>query len=428
MKNLKELFLKEVLQNIKSREAREFVEKELNYHLQRSRSEWISKGLSEEAAEEQAVQHMGNPSELGQQLNKLHRPKVDWMLLGLLIVALGMGFLPLLSVQHEYGFSIVANQAFYILVGVATALSMMYLDYRNLEKWSWHFLSIGILFQLALFSIPNITINGMPYIHVLGFSFSAITALPFLFLFWASLFAKRKAKLWLMILIYFTTTFLFIRLYALPVAMIYSILVLFLFWGSSFKRKTIYLTTLIVACTGLILISFIWSRTWAYQINRLLGFLNPEGDPNGLGYMYIKIKEMISGGGWFGNEKIAQFVPEMSTDFAFANITYFYGWLVAGFLVLMLTLIAVRMVFITGHIKDPFGKQLVTGTIALFTIQFLYNIGMSLGLLPIVTISLPFISYGLTPTVLNSFLIGIVLSVYRRKDLLLVEGNRKIIK
>jgi cell division protein FtsW (lipid II flippase) len=142
--------------------------------------------------------------------------------------------------------------------------------------------------------------------------------------------------------------------------------------------------------------------------------------------MYIKIKQLITGGGWFGNEKATQFVPEISTDFAFANVTYFHGWLVASGLVLMLVLLSCRMLFITKKIKDPFGKQLVTGVIALYSIQVFYNLGMSLGLLPFISISLPFISYGLTPAVLNSFIIGVVLSVYRRKDLIPKLENRRI--
>ena len=428
MKNLKELFLKEVLQNIKSREAREFVEKELNYHLQRSRSEWISKGLSEEAAEEQAVHHMGNPSELGQQLNKLHRQKVDWMLLVLLLAALWMGLLPLLSIQGDYDFkfNIVGKQAIYILIGMATALIVMFLDYRKLKKWGWYFLVAGILFLFALLLIPNVVINGAPYIIVFGFTLSPITALPFLFLFWASFLSKRKPKLWLIALIYFITTYLLISLLAFPVAMIYSIFLFVLFWGSTIKRKTIYITTLGIGIIGVIFSILLWAISRPYQKDRLLSFLNPEADPNGSGYMYLKMKELMTGGGWFGGEKSALFIPEMSTDFAFASVTYSYGWIIATLLALVLTLIALRMLFITDKMIDPFGKQLVTGTIALFSIQFLYHIGMSLGFLPIISMSLPFISYGLTPTILNSFLIGIVLSVYLRKDLISEADSRRV--
>jgi cell division protein FtsW (lipid II flippase) len=77
------------------------------------------------------------------------------------------------------------------------------------------------------------------------------------------------------------------------------------------------------------------------------------------------------------------------------------------------------LIILSTKIKDRFGKQLILGVCSLLSIQFIYNVGMILGLLPIISMSLPFISYGLTPTVMNSLLIGIVLSVYRRKNLVL---------
>lgn len=252
---------------------------------------------------------------------------------------------------------------------------MMYFDYLKLKKWKWLFLAIGLSMLLALLFIPNLMVNDTPYIRILGLNISSLTALPFFFLFWASYLSKQKPKPWVIIPIYLTTAFLFVSLTALPVAMIYSFLMLVLFWSSTFSRKTIYITTCIVAGMSVIFSTLLWVVSNPYQKDRILGFLNPEADPDGFGYMYIKINDLMRSGGWFGNEKAPQFVPEMSTDFAFANVTYYYGWLVASALVLVLVLLACRMLFMTKKIKDPFGKQLVTGAIALFSIQFIYNLG-----------------------------------------------------
>ena len=72
---------------------------------------------------------------------------------------------------------------------------------------------------------------------------------------------------------------------------------------------------------------------------------------------------------------------------------------------------------ISYKINDRYGKLLLVGGVTLFVFHFIYNVGMILGLLPRVSISLPFISYGLVPTLFHAFIIGIVLSVYRRKDM-----------
>ena len=65
---------------------------ELDFHLKQTKDMWIGKGLSEEVAEDKAVEQMGSPIKLGQELNKLHKPKVDWFLIGLLVAAMGLGF------------------------------------------------------------------------------------------------------------------------------------------------------------------------------------------------------------------------------------------------------------------------------------------------------------------------------------------------
>ena len=77
---------------------------------------------------------------------------------------------------------------------------------------------------------------------------------------------------------------------------------------------------------------------------------------------------------------------------------------------------------VTHQIKDPYGKLLLAGAVALYAVQLATNIGMSLGLFPVIAMSLPFISYGLMPTLLNAILIGVVLSVYRRKDITANHG------
>lgn len=415
-KTLKEHFLSEVLQQIRSKEAKEFVQKELSFHMQKSKEELLARGLSEEEAEEKSIMQMGNPAELGEQFNKLHRPKIDWLLLGLFALAFGLGFLPLFGIQEVNLNNLLAKQAIYIVIGTTLALVMMFVDYRKLEKWSWLFLGLGIMILLVLRYFTNYMINGVPYLPVLGFKIDSITALPFLFLFWAAYFSKKNPNVWLMIFIYLLTAFLILSLPALSVMMMYSVLLFVQFWCSTFNRRAVYLTTGVGASLVIAYSLLFWFGSEPYQKSRLLGFLHPETDPNGAGWLYIRIKEMMTGAGWFGNSATPNNLPGMSTDLAFVNVTYFYGWLVGGILVLILSLIAIRMIFISSKISNRFGRQLVIGAIALFSIQFIYNIGMTLGVLPIISLSLPFISYGLTPAILNSLIIGTALSVYRRKQ------------
>ena len=74
---------------------------ELDYHIKEAKNKWMEKGVDEADAEEKAVGQMGSPVKLGQELNKLHRPKVDWLMVILLVTAMGLGFLPILFLDAD---------------------------------------------------------------------------------------------------------------------------------------------------------------------------------------------------------------------------------------------------------------------------------------------------------------------------------------
>ncbi|MBS4192413.1 hypothetical protein KHA94_19850 [Bacillus sp. FJAT-49705] len=84
-------YITEVLKQIKSKEAKKYVEAELRHHIQETKRTFIKSGLTEEEADEKATVQMGNPTKLGMELNQLHRPRIDWMMLTLLVVTFGMG-------------------------------------------------------------------------------------------------------------------------------------------------------------------------------------------------------------------------------------------------------------------------------------------------------------------------------------------------
>ncbi|WP_337134307.1 FtsW/RodA/SpoVE family cell cycle protein [Priestia megaterium] len=100
----------------------------------------------------------------------------------------------------------------------------------------------------------------------------------------------------------------------------------------------------------------------------------------------------------------------------------------ATILFLVLSLVVVRITFIAKKIGDSYTKLLLVGVMIIYTIQLVGHVGMIVGFFPMTNMSLPFISYGLMPVLLNAFLIGIVLSIYRRKDLFAtntLQGNQQ---
>ncbi|MGN5652244.1 FtsW/RodA/SpoVE family cell cycle protein [Bacillus sp. Brlt_9] len=408
-----EQFLKEVTNHIKSKEAKDLVATELDFHLKQAKNMWIEKGLSEEIAEDKAVEQMGSPIKLGQELNKLHKPKVDWFLIGLLVAAMGLGFLPIVALGHTN--DLLMNKVVFVILGVVTALGMMLIDYRKLERMGWVFYTIGVLILLMIRSFSNASMNGEPLINIGPIAMECLMAVPFFLLAWASFFNNSRLKVRHLLMLYLFSLYLFLTVSTLSPIFIYITMVFMMLWWSKLGKKTAWIITVVPICLCIISVSFSWSS--GYHLDRILGYLNPEKDAGGAGFIYIRLKEVISSTGWLGASENIKPIPAAHTDFVFASLTYYYGYVLALILVLILSLFVVRIMVISYKVNDRYGKLLLIGGMTLFVVQFLYNVGMVLGLLPITAISLPFISYGLTPTLFHALLMGIVLSVYRRKDI-----------
>ncbi|WP_144609711.1 FtsW/RodA/SpoVE family cell cycle protein [Bacillus cereus] len=408
-----ERFVSEVTNHIKSKEAKSFVATELDFHLKQAKNTWIEKGLSEEVAENKAVEQMGSPIKLGQELNKLHKPKVDWFLLILLVAAMGLGFLPVFV--FEYTNEVMINKVIFIILGVVTAIGMMLLDYRKLERMGWLFYIIGVVVLLILYCFSNASMIGEPLIQIGPIAIDCLMAVPFFFLAWASFFNNSRLKIIHLVVLYLFSLYLFLIVSTLSSIFIYITMVFVMLWWSKLGKKTSLIITVVPICLFIIKVSVSWSS--GYHLDRLLGYLNPESDAGGAGFMYIRLKEVMSSAGWFGTYGDMKFIPAPDTDFVFASLTYYYGYWLALILVFVLSLFVARLIVISYKINDRYGKLLLVGGLTLFVFQFIYNVGMILGLLALAAISLPFISYGLTPTVFHALIMGIVLSVYRRKGI-----------
>jgi cell division protein FtsW (lipid II flippase) len=423
--NKKQIFINEVTDQIKSKEAKAYVARELSYHLKEAKTTWMEKGFSEGEAEEKAVEQMGSPTKLGIQMNKLHRPKVDWWLITLLVAALGLSFLPMVSLGYMEDRHFIIYKILIVLLGVTATVGVMLVDYRKWKNRGWLFYTIGILLLVILMFFSNVMINGVPLLKIGPVTIESLMALPFFYLAWASFFNSEKLRFWQFLLLFLSPILLFLAVASIPTLYLYFVMVFVMLWWSKYSKKVKWLITTGTFSFILVIGIVAWQIVKPYQIVRLLAFFEPEKYADGAGFMTLKSQELMAKAGWFGwfdgfgQPRIGEFIPEAHTNFVFVSFTYSYGWLFGILLVTILLLFAARMIAIHPKIKDSYGKLLLIGGVALYGIQLLSNIGMVLGFFPLTTMSLPFISYGLMPTVLNALLIGAVLSVYRRKDLVL---------
>ena len=167
-----------------------------------------------------------------------------------------------------------------------------------------------------------------------------------------------------------------------------------------------------------------WGFMHDYQRKRVLTFLNPQTDPLGAGYHIIQSQIAIGSGGVFGkgwmngSQAQLEFLPERSTDFIFAVIGEEFGLL--GLLVLLLLYVFVvgRAIFLATQTQDTFAR-LLAGSLALtFFVYVFINAGMVTGLLPVVGVPLPLVSYGGTSVVTLLAGFGILMALYSRRKLI----------
>ena len=170
-------------------------------------------------------------------------------------------------------------------------------------------------------------------------------------------------------------------------------------------------------------IGIIWSTNIIedYKKNRLISFINPNADPLGASYQLLQSKIAIGSGGLFGKGFMngsrtgGGFVPFASTDFIFAVICEEWGFIGALFLFILYAILIYKFIKIARNAKDIFGTLLCVGVISMFLFSIIQNVGMTIGLMAISGITLPFVSYGGSSLLSNFIALGLVLNVGMRK-------------
>lgn len=165
---------------------------------------------------------------------------------------------------------------------------------------------------------------------------------------------------------------------------------------------------------------FIWNKLADYQKLRILTFLDPGRDPRGAGYQIIQSKIAIGSGGIFGkgflngSQTRLDFLPEPHTDFIFSVLGEEFGLVGALLVLLLFSFIFYRAVRIAVRCRSKFSSLVVIGALSIIVFQFLENIGMTLGIMPVTGLPLPFLSYGGTSLVLFWSLIALMVSADAR--------------
>ncbi|MBK8945734.1 MAG: rod shape-determining protein RodA [Ignavibacteriae bacterium] len=158
-----------------------------------------------------------------------------------------------------------------------------------------------------------------------------------------------------------------------------------------------------------------------HQQKRIESFINPSADPLGAGYNIMQTKVAIGSGGIMGkgflhgNQTQLRFIPEQWTDFIFCVIGEEFGFVGSIITISLFIILFIKLVSIATHTKNIFGSTVVIGILALMFTHFAINIGMNIGVAPVIGLPLPFLSYGGSSLIVNMTLIGIALNFYKNR-------------
>ena len=164
-----------------------------------------------------------------------------------------------------------------------------------------------------------------------------------------------------------------------------------------------------------------WFLLRDYQKKRILTFIDPERDPLGAGYHIIQSKIAVGSGGLFGKgfmdgtQSQLSFLPERHTDFAFSVFAEEWGFTGSLVLLLLYLLLVTWGIYVARRASDNFGVYLALGVTAMLFWHIVVNLGMVIGLLPVVGVPLPLFSYGGTSMVTTMVGVGILLNVGMRR-------------
>ncbi len=350
---------------------------------------------------------------------------VDWLLLGAAAVLIGLGLLSIWSLAPAGGSSGFAwRQLSWIGVGTVALLAIASLDYRQLVRAAPLLYLIGLGGLLTVFVLGRTVSGARRWVHLgpLTFQPSELFKLVFvLTLAWAltSRWARPVSPstlAWTAILVGVPFV-LVVRQPDLGTALVLLPVLAAILVGVGLRLRVLGA----LAAAAAAVMPLAWFALKEYQRERLLVYLDPFRDPLGTAYNVIQAKIAIGSGQLVGKgisgatQSRLSFLPERHTDFIFAVFAEMWGFVGCLVLIVAYGLLVLRGFEIAAAAREPRGRLVALGVTSLFATQALINLGMVTGLLPVVGIPLPFMSYGGSSMLVSLMGLGLLLSVRMRQ-------------
>jgi len=349
---------------------------------------------------------------------------VDWTLLAAAGAIVTLSILSLWSLAWGGGSGIALRQLWWVGVGLGALVVVASLDYRTLVRAAPVLYVAGLGLLVAVFTLGRTVSGARRWLHVGPVTVQPSELFKLIFvlaLAWAltSRWARplSRATLGWTAGLAAVPFLLVVRQPDLGTAVVLLPVLAAVLLGVGLRLKVLAG----FALGAVAAMPLGWLLLRAYQRERLLVYLDPFRDPLGTAYNVIQAKIAIGSGQLLGKgvsgatQSRLAFLPERHTDFIFAVFAEMWGFVGCLVLILAYGLLVLRGFEIAAGAREPRGRLVALGVTALFATQTLINLGMVTGLLPVVGIPLPFMSYGGSSMVVSLMALGLLLSVRMRQ-------------
>lgn len=351
----------------------------------------------------------------------------DWVLLLTVALLTGVGILNLYSATSglELATPVYLKQIYWFGIGLALALVVCLFDYRHLEHLAPVLYALAILLLVFVLFYGKTSMGATRWINLGIFNLQPSEVMKIvMIIILARHFSEHghfRGHTLAELLIPFAMIGVPVALVVVQPDLGTSMMLIFiagtmiLFAG--LKRSTATILSLVSVVAG----SVGWFFLHDYQKERIRTFLDPERDPLGSGYHIIQSKIAVGSGGFFGQgfmegtQSQLSFLPERHTDFAFSVFAEEWGFAGSLLLLLLYLFLIIWGIYIARRSSDRFGTFLAVGVVAMFFWHIIVNLGMVIGLMPVVGVPLPLFSYGGTSMVTTMVGTGLLLNVSMRR-------------
>lgn len=352
--------------------------------------------------------------------------RFDYLLFGLVMILAAIGLMVFSSAVKDRP-SLIKPQVLGLIMGVALCLILSAIDYKDLKVLSL-FIFFGAmgLMALVLFFGNGENLGNKNWINIGGMSVQPSEYAKIAYIILASVFLERikdsqeknKADI-LKFLVYTGVAIGFVLLQKdLGTAMVFAFIFFLFIYIAGIPYRYIFILCGVAALS----LPFVWVYVLNdNRRNRILTFISPERDPQGGGYNVIRSMLAIGSGQLFGQgygsglQTQSGSVPVNESDFIFSVVGEELGFIGGCIIILLGLSILLRIIYISKNASDSYGSFICIGVAGMMGFNFIENIGMSMGLLPVTGLPLPFVSQGGTAMLANFMAVGIVLSVSLRR-------------